>query len=269
MSQDITRILEGWEYQPDQMSVRIIRGDDGQEKIQLRIDLGLLQMEIAGRPDGLRPEGFESYLDYYRHCFEESDAADPDSAPMTLGSDDCSNLLREGIQYYHRYLSLWHLKRYELCARDTSRNLRLFAFVREHAENERDKLQFDQWRPYVTMMHARAVATPLEELGQFEAAVSAVDAAIRGIWSFLKEYDQTHRSEECAELSQLERWKKSLESKLAKSKPRKVDPMARLQHKLEEAVEEERFEDAAKFRDEIRRMKEISSQSASGDSADS
>ena len=31
----------------------------------MRIDLGLIQMELAGRPDGQRPDGFESLLDCY------------------------------------------------------------------------------------------------------------------------------------------------------------------------------------------------------------
>ena len=30
----------------------------------MRIDLGLLQMEINGRPDGQRPQGSESLLDW-------------------------------------------------------------------------------------------------------------------------------------------------------------------------------------------------------------
>ena len=84
-----------------------------------------------------------------------------DRPPWNQSETQRVRLLREGVQYYHRYISFWHLERYELCARDTNRNLRLFAFVREHARHTRDKLQFDQWRPYVTMMHARAVATPL------------------------------------------------------------------------------------------------------------
>ena len=65
MSQDIRPILAGWEFEPDRVQVRIITGDDGSEKIQMRIDLGLMQMEIAGRPDGERPEGYESLLESY------------------------------------------------------------------------------------------------------------------------------------------------------------------------------------------------------------
>ena len=58
LSKDITPILNGWDYEPDDLQVRIVAGDDGRDKIQMRTDLGLIQMEIAGRPDGLRPEGF-------------------------------------------------------------------------------------------------------------------------------------------------------------------------------------------------------------------
>ena len=64
MGKDITPILAGWDYDHDELQVRIVAGDDGREKIQMRVDLGLLQMEIDGRPDGQRPAGFESLLDH-------------------------------------------------------------------------------------------------------------------------------------------------------------------------------------------------------------
>jgi hypothetical protein len=135
VSRDIARILNGWDFDPERVSVRIVAGEDGREKIQLRLDLGLLQMEIDGRPDGQRPGGYESWFDYYRHEQQAHDSAHPDSAPFSLSEADCERLLREGVQYYHRYLSFWHLDRYELCARDTRRNLLLFKFVRDHAKN--------------------------------------------------------------------------------------------------------------------------------------
>ena len=48
MSKDITAILDGWDYEPDELQVRIVAGDDGRDKIQMRIDLGLIQMELDG-----------------------------------------------------------------------------------------------------------------------------------------------------------------------------------------------------------------------------
>ncbi len=65
MSQDITSILADWDFDPDELQVRLIAGDDGKEKIQMRVDLGVLQMELSGRPDGRKPHGFESLLDFY------------------------------------------------------------------------------------------------------------------------------------------------------------------------------------------------------------
>ena len=114
MSQDIRNLLEGWDYEPDEIVVRIIRGDDGSDKIQMRVDLGLLQMEMDGRPDGTQPEGRESWLDYYEEQQRAHEAARTD-APFALEDEDCYRLWREGVQYYHRYLSLWHLKLYDRC----------------------------------------------------------------------------------------------------------------------------------------------------------
>ena len=39
----------------------------------MRIDLGLIQMEIDGRPDGERPEGYESLLEFYEAKAQRGD----------------------------------------------------------------------------------------------------------------------------------------------------------------------------------------------------
>jgi hypothetical protein len=253
VAKDISKTLEGWEYNPEAVSVRIVPGDDGRDKIQLRLDLGLLQMEFDGRPDGRRINGCASWLDYFQRKQREHDSDNPDGAPFVLESEDCAHLLREGVQYYHRYISFWHLERYELCARDTTRNLRLFAFVRQFARHSKDKLQFDQWRPYVTMMHARAVATPLVGLRDYRAALGAIDAGIESIRDFLKQYDQMHNAENCSELVYLLRWREEIAAKdEGRGGEEPYSPLARLKAELELAVDEERFEDAARLRDTIK-----------------
>ena len=112
MSQDISGVLEGWDFDPHELNVRIIKGDDQQEKIQMRIDLGLIQMCLLG-PDGQRPGGFESIFAYYLH------EAESYGEGYTLSSDALEELFREGLQFYHRYLCLFHLSNYELVVRDT------------------------------------------------------------------------------------------------------------------------------------------------------
>jgi hypothetical protein len=255
MSNDLARILDEWSFDPETVLVRIVPGDDGRDKIQLRVDLGILQMEMEGRPDGSRPEGFESWLDYYEHQQQAHDEAHLDSAPFVLGEQDCLRLWREGVQYYHRYLSLWHLELYESCARDTARNLRLFAFVRSHAQDDRHKLQFDQWRPYVLMMHTRTVATPLLQQGLYDDGLRVIEAGIEGVREFLDEYEQSHRAEECVELTSLERWRDEIlakEEQAAAARPKTAIQVLRQQ--LDAAIAAEEFEQAARLRDQIHKL---------------
>ena len=72
MSKDLTVLLHDWDYNPNEVTVRRILGIDGREKIQMRLDLGVLQMEVAGRPDGKRPFGHESLLEFHQERLERS-----------------------------------------------------------------------------------------------------------------------------------------------------------------------------------------------------
>ncbi|WP_165064293.1 UvrB/UvrC motif-containing protein [Paludisphaera rhizosphaerae] len=247
MSFDITGVLADWDFHPDDLQVRLITGDDGRDKIQMRVDLGVLQMECEGRPDGRRPFGVESLLEHFENRRQEAlDAGDE----FTVEPSDCAALMREGLQYYHRYLSAFHLQLYDMVARDTERNLRLFAFVSRHAERNRDKIEFDQYRPYVTMMNTRARA--LKELGRSDvgAALDRIDEGIRRIRDFLGEYNQADREADCSELNFLLRWRADVD------RDRPKGPLVRLEDELREAIAHESYEEAARIRDEIRRLTE-------------
>lgn len=255
MSKDISKAIDGWPFQPNEISVRLVEGDDDREKVQLRLDLGLLQMEVDGRPDGLRPYDCESLLDYFEAKQNKHDKANPDAAAFELEPDDCEPLLREGIQYYHRYLSFWHLERYDACARDTKRNLRLLSFVRKHARRDRDKLQFDRWRPYLLMMHARSLATPLLDGEDFDQAINLVDEGIAQIREFLDEYDQTEHADQCSELTQLITWREEIVKQQADDLGEtEDDQLVTLRTELQSAIDAEQFEEAARIRDEIHRL---------------
>lgn len=259
MSLDITKVLSEWDFDPDEVTVRLIEGEDGQEKVQLRLDLGLMQMDLSGRPDGQRIDGYESWLDLHSVRQREHDEANPDGAAYELRREDCVELLREGVQYYHRYVSFWALERYELCARDTARNLRLIHFVRDHAHSDRDKMQFDQWRPYVAMMHARAVATPLIEAGDTDGALVAIDLAIERVQEFLEDYGREDQADQVNELGFLKRWRREVANDSVKGlpspeEPGEADPLEALRGRLSEAIDAEQYEEAAELRDELTRL---------------
>src|SRR5262249_5876819 len=193
----------------------------------------------------------ESRFHVFRKRLKQHGTTNLDGASLQLSQDYCQLLLREGVQYYHRYLAFWHLERYELCARDTSRNLKLFAFVREFAAKDQDRLMFDRYRPYVTMMHTKAVATPLVELHDYEAALRVIDAGIAGIQRFLTDYGQQEHAERCGELVHLEKWREQIAAHKPALPPPPPDPLDQLKADLQQAVAEERFEEAARLRDEL------------------
>lgn len=86
MSLDLSDMLNEWPYEPGHINARLIRGDDGEPRVQIRVDLGVLQMHVSGRPDGLRPEGFPSLLEYYEHKFDV--ASDPTGSRSGEDEDD-------------------------------------------------------------------------------------------------------------------------------------------------------------------------------------
>jgi hypothetical protein len=101
------------------------------------------------------------------------------------------------------------------------------------------------------------------ELEQWDAAAGVLDAGIRGIERFLEEYDQMSQASQVGELTFLRRWKEEILTKIEGSKPTgtqaptlpaPVDRKAELQAQIELAIVEERYEDAAIMRDELKRL---------------
>jgi UvrB/uvrC motif len=246
VSKDISSVLEGWDYESDGLQVRLVAGDDGREKLQIRVDLGLMQLELSGRPDGSRPEGAESLLDALE---AKALAAESDGGEFSIDSRLCKLLMREGLQYYHRYLALFHLQRYDLVARDTGRNLRLFAFVVKYATRQRDKVAFEQYRPYVTMMRSRALGHQALAKNDHAAALAAVDDGVESIRQFLSDYSKSDSEAECMELGYLLRWRREIELE------RPVGAVDRLETQLSQAVVLEDYEEAARLRDQLRRLR--------------
>src|SRR5579875_2926738 len=90
-SKDISPVLNDWEYEPGTINVRKVPGLDGRPKLQMRLDLGLLQMEVTGRPDGRRPHGYESLLDYYEHLLEQHRQKAGKDAGFELTEEQCAS----------------------------------------------------------------------------------------------------------------------------------------------------------------------------------
>src|SRR5512136_2963743 len=91
MDFDISHLLDQWEYKPGQVGARRFKTKDGCEKIQLRLELCLLQMNAVGRPDGKRPFGRTCLLEHYRARLHKYVAAhDGSDEGFKLKAEDCA-----------------------------------------------------------------------------------------------------------------------------------------------------------------------------------
>lgn len=247
MDLDISKILADWPYEPGKVSVRRIRGADKRDKIQLRLDLGLLQMETTGRPDGARPHGCESLLAHCEHDLQRFKETHGGDDGYQLDGQACEDLRAEGVMYYHRYLAEFVLEDYAAVERDTKRNLRLMDFCRSYGAKQSDRDALEQYRPYVLMMCTRAQAQGSLRDGRPKDALAAVHHGMENIEQFYRTWDEDKLTDKSGELSILRVLAKEIEGRIP------LDPVTKLRNELDTAVSEERYEEAAVLRDQIRK----------------
>jgi len=247
MSLDISHILNDWPYRPGQVTARRIRGDDGRVKIQLRVELGLLQMEATGRPDGQQPHGQDSLLAYHEHRLHRHRSEHGSEEGFGLDERDCEMLRAEGVMYYHRYLAEFVLGDYEGVERDTTRNLQLMDFCRQYAREDSDRYLLEQYRPYVLMMHTRSRGQMALKDNRPKAALAIVRKGIEQIEALYEHLGGEKMLDHSGEVSVLRAMEKEIEARIP------VDPVQKLREELARAVEEERYERAAEIRDQLRR----------------
>lgn len=241
MIRDLRNILDGWEYEPGRVSARRIIGRDGQAKVQLRIDLGVLQMALAGRPDEKRPGGCESHLELLEQRLARHRAVRGDDEDFVVGPDDCRELRHEAYLYYQRYLSLFVLEDYEGVLRDTDRSLRGIEFCERYGACTEDRAALLEQRPYVLMMNTKAGVHHALRREDANAALAAVTAGLEA----LRELEGADNgSGRCArERETLEKLRHEV---LARMPP---DAPPRLEWELRCALAREDFERAARIRD--------------------
>lgn len=281
MERDLTALLEEWPFESGKITVRVIEGGDGEPRIQVRLDLGLLQMYVAGRPDGKRPHGYDSLLDYHESQIDQNEMEQDEAAELETGfaegedlgestpafsaeggdddedgpqparflsGEDCRALREEAQQYYHRYIALLVLEDYEGVVRDTSRNLRVLDLFRDYAIEREDQFAMESHRPYIMMMRARSLASHAMKAEENKAAILAIDEGLEALKTYYESIGHPEMFDESGEAEMLRDMRDALIPKLP------VSQKAELRQRLEAAIASENFELAAILRDEIRML---------------
>ena len=246
MSLDLNTIWKDWPHENRAIKVRKVLGLDGRQKLQLRIDLGVLQMELHGRPDGMRPHGCESLLTYHQL---QAARAGGRGETYQLTPEQCAELQQEGIQYYHRYLSLFQINDFHGVVRDTQRNLELFDFVDAHTERDELSWTLQQFRPYVLMMNTRARASILLGQGKFAEAMSEIQRGRDAIADFFQRSNFPELASKSSEINFLDEWLEEVRAK------RPLSKLEIMQREMESAITKEMYERAAELRDAIKLLK--------------
>jgi tetratricopeptide (TPR) repeat protein len=235
-NQDIDALLRAWPYQHGVISARLVRARDGREVIQMRVEMGVMQMETRGRPDGQRPGGSPTYLALLRKR-----AADDEQ--YSLSEDECSELDREFVQYYHRRVCWLALREFDRAVEDADHTLAMMDFVNSCSADEDWALSHEQYRPFVLFHRTQASALAELERSGPETAIEEVTRGLDQIHDVFERIDaeeQFDSDELVNQLVELREWVRD-HYQIGKT----------LAEQLADAVAQEQYELAARLRDEI------------------
>ncbi len=236
-TQNIDVILRDWPYDPSAVSVRLTDGDDGREVIQMRVEMGVLQLETAGRPDGERPEKCDTYFD---HLIKEEIARGEEFA---LSEDECIECDREFVQFYHRRVCWLALQQYNRSVVDADHTLGLMDLCRRHAPDEDWALSHEQSRPFVMYHRIQAGAMAHIVDDNAESAIQAINSGLDSLRDVFAEQGLDDHYEDDELVARLVELREQLRDQFDIGKT--------LQERLAEAVAAEQYELAANLRDEM------------------
>jgi len=237
---DIDPLLREWPYEPGEVSARLVRAGDGRKVLQMRVEMGVLQLEVEGRPDGTKPEGYDTYFDY---LFSLSVQNGPE---FVLSSEQCAAADREFLQFYHRRICWLALREFRRAVRDSDHTLGFMDFVREHSPDEEWTVSHEQYRPFVLFHRTQAASlAALEEEGP-EAAIEQLNKGLQRFRELFRHYEAEEQYEDDELVERLEGLREALRAQY------NVQPT--LSEQLARAVADEEYELAAKLRDQLARQ---------------
>jgi hypothetical protein len=236
---NLDQLMRDWAFEPGRPVVRRVTGDDGRELLQMRVDMGVLQLETVGRPDGEKPHGFATYYDYL------VSAAFQEGTEFALGEERQVEIDREFYQFYHRRICWLTLNEYSRAAADAEHSLRLMDFSSANAADREWAIMHEQYRPFVMFHQVQAVALTKLQSDSPEGAVEVIDKGLQSLSELFTQHEAEEHFDEDVFVVKLREMQASIKSHFH------LGPS--LAEQLAEAVAAEQYELAAKLRDRLAR----------------
>lgn len=247
MSNDIYGVLSRWPFDENSgLQVRRVEGEDGRPKIQIRIDLGLMQMETVGRPDGQEPYGCTSLLEYHREQAEQYRARHGWYEGYELDADACAALRQEALQFYHRRIALMALQDYAAAIADADHNLEILDLLKAFARSREDWMLSEQYRAFILSQKLQCRTLELLNREDVKGALVVVEDGVKQLREIFAEQDRLDEFEDSAELASLDELRRKLGARY------QVSHRQRLQILLDEALRREDPDEASALRSQLR-----------------
>jgi hypothetical protein len=233
----IDKLLHDWPFEPGGVLARLVQGDDGRAVVQMRIEMGLLQMEITGRPDGTSPGNCETYYDHVvAYAREQGD-------DFSLSELQCMEIDREFVQFYHRRICWLALRDYTRAACDADHTLSLMDFSSQHTPDQQWAISHEQYRPFVLFHRTQSRTLAALDEDNPERAMDEVSEGLRRLRTVFAKHDVEEQFEDDELVQRLIDLKEQLREH--------YDVGPTLTEQLADAVVSEQYELAARLRDEI------------------
>jgi hypothetical protein len=234
---DIDLVLRQWPFQPGVIAARLVSAGDGREVLQMRIEMGLLQMETTGRPDGEHPGGLDTCLDWLQELARAQGEA------FVLSEQHCMEIDREFAQFYQRRICCLVLRQFARAVADSDYTLALMDFVVAHSPNPQWTLSHEQYRPFVLFHRIQAAAMLALESSGPEVAIETINQGLEQMRALFVKFGAEEQFDQDELVAQLAAMKESLREEYRVGKT--------LAEQLADAVSAEEYERAARLRDEI------------------
>lgn len=232
-SDDIWEILARWPWTEEGTRVRVLRGADGLERLQVRLECGLLQFEVAGRPDGVRPSGSESLCDALK------------AQGRGVGAIAAEQVRQECDLYEQRARAWLVLGECARAAADCDRNVQALDWALGQVDAEVEPAPLREARLNALLLRARAEVTACARAGDARGGLAAIDRALGQLERMQEGVTETGYGQ-----AMLRAMRDTLLPRLPSSQ------RADLEERLRRAIRSENFELAALLRNELRQIRE-------------
>lgn len=233
---DLTPILGRWEYSQGAPQLRFLAGIGDIVRIQIRLEAGILQFELTGRPDGSRPQGCESWLEHWSNCGER------------VPWEGFSALVSEVALYHQRAVAFMLLDDFASCARDCARNIGAVAFMQRRAAAEVDTAACQSLQVAAVLLRTRAEASACVQKRDTHGALAAIDRGLAALHQPTEQGNEAQQASQSPEAALLRSMRDALVPKLPSSQ--RVD----LEMRLQSALRLENYELAVILRNELRQI---------------